>query len=286
MLLTEGRERLAALGDAARLEAELLLAHALDRPRSHLRAWPERPVDARDLGHYRALLAARAEGAPVAYLTGSREFWSLELAVTPRTLVPRPDTERLVELALERLPGDSRATVTDLGTGSGAIALALARERPGLTILATDRDAETLRVARGNAARHDLANVHFAVADWCAPLPAARFEAVLSNPPYVASGDPHLVGDELRFEPRAALVAGEDGLDDLRRLVSGARRCLVPGGHLLLEHGFDQAEAVRELLDRAGYVAIADHRDHAGQPRVASARAPDGRTVAAPSRRG
>jgi release factor glutamine methyltransferase len=273
-LLAAGAARLAPLGVAARLEAEVLLAHALDRPRSHLAAWPEQVPDARAQGHYRALLAARADGTPVAYLTGRREFWSLELALTPRTLIPRPETERLVELALERLPTEARGRVADLGTGSGAIALALASERPGLELLATDRDPEAVRVARANAARHGLRNIVFAVADWCAPLPSGAFLALVCNPPYIAPTDPHLERGDLRFEPRAALVAADDGLADLRAVIADARRCLVPGGHLLLEHGYTQAGAVGALLAAAGYRAIGDAPDHAGQPRVAFATAP------------
>jgi len=273
-LIAEGTTRLAAIGTAARLEAEVLLAHALDRPRSHLAAWPERVPDGRQQGHYRALLAARADGTPVAYLTGRREFWSLDLTITPQTLIPRPETERLVELALERLPAGSRGRVADLGTGSGAIVLALARERPGIEFLATDRDVEALRVARTNTTRHGLANVTFAVADWCAPLPEHGFQAIVSNPPYVAPTDPHLEHGDLRFEPRRALVAANDGLADLHTLVTTALRCLTPGGHLLLEHGYAQAAAVLALLADAGYREVCDQHDHSGLPRVACARAP------------
>ena len=271
-LLVEGRARLAHLGDGARLESELLLAHALERPRSHLVAWPERVPSPAVIAHYRALLGARADGTPLAYLTGHREFWSMDLEVTPHTLIPRPETERLVELALERLAPGMRGTAADLGTGSGAIALALASERPALQVLATDRDVATLAVARRNAARHALGNVAFAVSDWCDALPDGRFAALLGNPPYVAPGDPHLGQGDLRFEPRAALVADDAGLADLRRIADGARRCLAPGGQLLLEHGYDQAAAVVALLTGLGYVDVVDHTDHAGQPRVVSAR--------------
>jgi release factor glutamine methyltransferase len=273
-LVAEGTTRLEGLGSTARLEAEVLLAHALDRPRSHLTAWPEKVPEAREQGHYRAMMAARADGTPIAYLTGQREFWSLELTVTPRTLIPRPETERLVELALERLPPGARGRVADLGTGSGAIALALAHERPGLEILATDRDPEAVDIARANATHHGLANVAFAIADWCAPLPPASFLAIVSNPPYVAPADPHLEQGDLRFEPRSALVADDDGLADLRELAATALPCLAPGGHLLLEHGYQQAGAVLALLVDAGYREVCDERDHTGQPRVACARAP------------
>ena len=273
-LVAEGTARLANLGSLARLEAEVLLAHALDRPRSHLITWPEKVPDTREQGHYRALMTARADGTPVAYLTGQREFWSLELTVTPRTLIPRPETERLVELALERIPPGALGRVADLGTGSGAIALALAHERPGLEILATDRDPEAVDIARANATRHGLANVAFAIADWCAPLTPDSFLAIVCNPPYIAPADPHLEQGDLRFEPRRALVSADNGLADLRTLATTALPCLIPGGLLLLEHGYDQAEAVVALLVDAGYRDVRDERDHAGQPRVACARVP------------
>ncbi|GAP66110.1 (protein release factor)-glutamineN5-methyltransferase [Mizugakiibacter sediminis] len=218
---------------------------------------------------FAALLARRLAGEPVAYLVGRRGFWSLELEVTPATLIPRAETERLVELALARLPADAAARVADLGTGSGAIALAIARERPRARVVATDASAEALAVARRNAARLGLGNVVFAQGDWCAALGEARdFDLIVSNPPYIAAGDPHLGEGDLRFEPAAALASGADGLDAIRRIVRDARAHLRPGGGLLFEHGYRQGAAVRALLAAAGYREVFSARDLEGRERV------------------
>lgn len=273
-LLAAAGARLAAVSDSPRSDAELLLAHALGRPRSFLRAWPGQAVPPAQAEHFAALLARRGAGEPVAYLLGRREFWSLELAVSPATLIPRPETERLVELALACLPADRPGRIADLGTGSGAIALALAHERPQAQVVATDASAAALAVARANAERLGLAHVDFRLGDWCIPLAGATFDLIVSNPPYVAAGDPHLAQGDVRFEPHTALVAGADGLDALRRIVAAARAHLVAGGWLLLEHGWDQGEAVPALLRAAGYVEVSDHRDDAGQPRVSRGRWP------------
>lgn len=254
-------------GEEARREAEILLGHVLERPRSWLYTWPEHPVDATAAQHYRELLARRAAGEPVAYLVGEREFWGLSLRVTPDTLIPRPDTETLVEWALD-LPLPGAAAVLDLGTGSGAIALALASERPCWQITGADRSEAALAVARANGERLLPGRVHWCGSDWFARVPAGRFHLLVSNPPYVAAADPHLQRGDLRFEPRQALEAGNDGLADIRRLVADAPAWLHPGGWLLLEHGFEQAEAVRGLLDAAGFAAVATRCDLAGQPRV------------------
>ncbi len=272
-LLRAARQRLA--GPQAALEAQALLAHVLGRPRSHLLAWPERPVAAAAAARFRTLLARRAAGEPLAYLTGEREFWSLPLRVTPAVLIPRPETELLVELTLAQLPAGP-CGVADLGTGSGAIALALASERPAWRLDASDASAAALAVARDNARRLDLAaRVAFHHGPWYAALPrGVRYHALVSNPPYVASGDPHLTRGDLPFEPRAALAAGPDGLAALRALVDGAPDRLHPGGWLLLEHGHDQGAAVRALLRARGFVAVATHRDLAGLPRATLGRLP------------
>ncbi|MBL8258514.1 MAG: peptide chain release factor N(5)-glutamine methyltransferase [Candidatus Competibacteraceae bacterium] len=266
--------RLSGRSDTPRLDAELLLAEALDCSRTHLLAWPEREPKAEQAARFKAWLERRLAGEPVAYLLGRREFWSLELAVTPATLIPRPETELLVELALARLPADRPAAVADLGAGSGAIALALAVERPLARFVATDRSPSALAVASANAARLGIANVEFRQGDWCAPLLGERFAMLLSNPPYVALADPRWRSGELRFEPPEALVAGEDGLEALRAIIARAPDFLGPSGWLLLEHGYDQGETVPALLRQRGFVEVADHRDAAGISRCACGRWP------------
>lgn len=271
-LLTEATRRLAEISESPRLDAELLLAAALNRPRSHLHAWPERVPEREAATRFAAWLERRLTGEPVAYILGRREFWSLELEVTPDTLIPRPETERLVELALERLPADRSLAMADLGTGSGAIALALARERPQARIVATDRSPAALTVARRNARRLNVASVEFRQGDWCAPLGGERFDLIAANPPYVSVDDPRWCQGELRFEPPAALVAGEDGLEALRSIIAQAPEHLKPGGWLLLEHGYDQGETVPALLRERGFVAVSDHRDAAGLSRAGCGR--------------
>ncbi len=273
-LLAAAARRLSASSDTPRLDAELLLAEALGCSRAHLLAWPGREPKPDQAARFAAWLERRLAGEPVAYLLGRREFWSLELTVTPDTLIPRPETELLVELALARLSAGRPAAVADLGTGSGAIALALAVERPRARIVATDRSPGALAVARDNAARLGLANVEFRRGDWCAPLAGERFELIVSNPPYVATADPRWRAGELRFEPAEALVAGAGGLDALRAIIAQAPSCLSPGGWLLLEHGYDQGEAAPALLRQRGFVEVADYPDAAGVSRCGCGRWP------------
>ena len=265
--------------DAARrrldpAEAEVLLAHALGQSRAWLFAHAHDPVPDGAVAAFQALVARREAGEPVAYLCGRRGFWSLELAVTPDTLIPRPETELLVELALERLPPEREVQVADLGTGSGAIALALACERPRARVVATDASAAALAVARGNAQRLGLGNVELRQGDWFGPLQGLRLDLVASNPPYIASDDPHLARGDLRHEPASALASGVDGLDDLRTIVAGAPAHLLPGGWLLLEHGWTQGAQVRALLDAAGFVDVATCRDLEQRDRVSLGRMP------------
>lgn len=254
-------------GDSASRDAEVLLGHCLDRPRSWLYAWPEASVAAPAAARYRELLAARAQGRPVAQLTGRRGFWSLDLEVSADTLIPRPDTETLVEWALELpLPGGARAL--DLGTGSGAIALALAAERPGWELVATDLSEAALAVARRNTERLFPGRLRLLRGAWFEPLAGERFHLVVSNPPYIETGDPHLSRGDVRFEPRSALASGPDGLEDLARIAATAPDHLHPGGYLLLEHGYRQGEAVRELLRAAGFAGVATRRDLGGNERI------------------
>lgn len=261
-------------GPEARHEAELLLLHALQRPRSWLFAHATDPVDLADRDSFHALLARRVAGEPVAYITGQWGFWTLQLEVSPATLIPRPETELLVEQALARLPADRPCTIADLGTGSGAIALALASERPLAQVLATDFSGEALAVAKRNAARNAVSNVAFAQGSWHAPLQGQRFDLIASNPPYIASDDPHLARGDLRFEPSTALASGQDGLDDIRLIADGARAHLLPGGWLLLEHGWDQGAAIRALLQQAGLDEVQTVQDLEQRDRVTLGRRP------------
>lgn len=277
--MTDAAPRVAGLLAQARLvidpvDADLLLAHALGKSRTWLFAHAGDVVDRADADRFRALLARRIAGEPVAYLIGTRGFWTLDLAVTPATLVPRPETELLVELALARLPPDAPMRVADLGTGSGAIALALAKERPHAEVVAIDASEAALAVARSNAVRNGLRNVTFRAGSWLDPLAGETFDLIASNPPYIADGDPHLGQGDLRFEPPMALSSGADGLDAIRVITRDAPACLCPGGWLLLEHGWDQAPAVRALLAAACFEAVATHPDLARRDRVTLGRRP------------
>ena len=259
-----------------RREAELLLLNVLGRDRGWLFAHADAVPEPAQAEAFRALCARRRAGEPVAYLTGRRGFWTLELAVNKATLIPRPETELLVEQALARLAEDEPLRVADLGTGSGAIALSIARERPLAAVLATDLYGPTLAVATRNARANGVDNVWFRRGDWFVALGGERFDLIASNPPYIAAGDAHLGQGDLRFEPAPALASGADGLDDLRRLVAGAPEHLVPGGWLLLEHGHDQGEAVRALLAGRGYADVETLRDLEDRDRVSLGRWPGG----------
>lgn len=281
-LLARAAARLADAGSPSpRLDAEVLLCHALGVDRTWLYTWGDREAPSEAGARFEALVAARAEGQPVAYLTGEREFWGLSLATSPHTLIPRPDTECLVEAALDHA---SRPVgrLLDLGTGTGAIALAFASERPGWSVCGVDIRPEAVALARRNAERLGIANATFLESDWFAALEdhdaGERFDLIVSNPPYIAADDPHLVRGDVRFEPHSALVAADGGLADLCHLVREAGRHLLPGGWLLLEHGFEQAESVRAVLEASGYVEVASRVDLGGNPRVSLGRRVDGGT--------
>jgi release factor glutamine methyltransferase len=262
------------LGTDARFEAELLLAAALGVNRATLVAHAREPCDADVLALYRAHVERRTLGEPFAYITGRRGFWTLDLTVTPDVLVPRPETELLVERALAQ--GDARVAATgreslvvaDLGTGSGAIALAIASARPAWRVVASDISPAALEVARGNAIRLRIEQVEFLEGEWWQPFADRQFDLAVSNPPYVAADDPAMADPALRHEPRIALTPGLDGLAALRRIVGGAGPRLRPGGALLLEHGADQAGAVRELLVAQGFDHVRSHADLAGHLRI------------------
>ncbi|HOV96195.1 MAG TPA: peptide chain release factor N(5)-glutamine methyltransferase [Thermomonas sp.] len=261
-LLTQARACIEAV------DADHLLLHVLNKPRSWLFAHADDLVDADTAARFDALLQRRIHGEPVAYLTGNRGFWTLDLAVTPATLIPRPETELLVEQALLRILSDAAVRVADLGTGSGAIALALAKERPQAQLVATDASADALAVARGNAQRNGIGNVEFRHGDWLTPLLGERMDVIVSNPPYVADGDPHLAQGDLRFEPPMALSCGVDGLDAIRMIAIAAPAHLRAGGWLLLEHGLNQGPAVRTLLRDAGFYGVKTVRDLESRDRV------------------
>lgn len=256
-----------------RLDAQLMLARLFGQPRAWLLAHDDEVLDGPRALRWLQQLQRRAAGEPLAYVTGHAEFRGIDLQVSPAVLVPRPETELLVEWALKLLPHEAPADVIDLGTGSGAIAIALQRDRPQARITATDASPEALAVARANSARH-APTVAFAQGDWWAAVPGRRFALAVSNPPYIAGEDPHLAA--LGHEPRAALTPEGDGLAALRRIVEAAPAHLLAGAWLLLEHGHDQGEAVRSLLARRGFVATATRADLAGLPRCSSGRWPGG----------
>jgi len=273
-LLDEGAARLGRVADDPRHEAEILLGAALGRTRAFLRAHPEqRVLDCEATDRYESNVTRRAQGEPVAYILGEKEFWSLPLAVGPGVLIPRPETELLVERALAHLPADRSCEVLDLATGSGAVALAIATERPLARIVATDDSSAVLDAARCNAARLSLdARVEFVAGSWYEPLAQRRFEVIVSNPPYIAPNDPRVEPAVRRFEPPDALFAGPTGLEALRVVVAGAPKHLVSGGWLAVEHGDKQGDAVRELFVAAGFGDVRTHRDLADCDRCTEGR--------------
>jgi release factor glutamine methyltransferase len=251
-----------------RLEAELLLMHALRCSRAHLYTYPEVQLTEAQSADFSELIERRKLGEPMAYILKQAVFWTLELEVTPDTLIPRSETELLVELVLKHLPAEERLAIADLGTGSGAIALALAGERPHWQVHATDQSLEALQVAQRNAQQLQLSNLVFHNGNWCTALPQQRFRALISNPPYIGVKEPHWQQGDLRFEPSQALLAGEDGLQALESIIQQAANYLEMGGWLMLEHGYRQQPEVTGLLEKAGYQAITSYQDRAGHWRV------------------
>ncbi|MBC3957745.1 peptide chain release factor N(5)-glutamine methyltransferase [Pseudomonas triticifolii] len=252
----------------ARLDAELLLAAALGKPRSFLHTWPERIVSTEAALAFADYLRRRRTGEPVAYILGQQGFWKLDLEVAPHTLIPRPETEMLVEAALEQVPAFAPARVLDLGTGTGAIGLALANDRQQWKVTAVDRVPEAVALAERNRQRLQLDNAEVLESHWFSALQGRQFDLIISNPPYIAEADPHLSAGDVRFEPSSALTAGADGLDDLRMIIGQAPAHLSPGGWLLLEHGYDQGAAVRDLLIQQGFERIQTRRDLGEHERI------------------
>lgn len=267
-------QHLAAISSTPHLDAELLLAQVLQLTRAQLHARSQQLLTARQQYDFQQLLQRRQRGEPIAYLLGYQEFWSLPLMVTPDTLIPRPETELLVELVLQKLPAVGHQRVADLGTGSGAIALAIAHECPHWSVVATDCSVAALQVAQYNAERLQINTVDFYQGDWCQPLVGQHFNAIISNPPYIRTDDSHLDEAEMGYEPKLALIAGQEGLQHLRTVISQAMGYLLPGGWLLLEHGYDQTLVVRDWLMAGGYKEIAAYPDLGGIERVAVGRKP------------
>lgn len=258
---------LADVSDSARLDVEVMLAHCLGKSRTWLYTWSDRELTAEELVRFESMLTRRLRGEPVAYIIGEREFWSLPLAVAPSTLIPRPDTERLVELTLA-LALPMQARVLDLGTGTGAIALALASERPDWQLLAVDMSAAAVALAETNRNRCQLSNVSVRQSNWFAAVTETGFAAIVSNPPYIDAADPHLGQGDVRFEPHTALIAADHGLADIRQIATESVGRLAVGGWLLVEHGYQQGEAVREIFRGAGFSQVRTERDYGDNERV------------------
>lgn len=252
-----------------RLDIELLLAFILNKPRAFLYSHPDYELTPKQKEDFDLLYNRRLMGEPIAYITGKKEFWSHELKVNKDVLIPRPETELLVEIALDRIQNES-ASIADLGTGSGAIAIALAHARPKWKVIATDINKDALKIAQYNAKELQLKNIEFCLGDWCSILGDKKLDAIISNPPYIAKNDPHLTLGDVRFEPKTALVSG-DGYDDIQKIILQAKKKLKPGGLLILEHGYDQSKTVQSLLLQHGYKEITPHQDLAGIFRAVSA---------------
>ncbi len=264
--LGQARQKLTA-SSSARLDTEILLCSVLKCERTQLYTYPEQILSATEIASFNKLIALRAAGHPVAYLCGQKEFWSLALQVNPDTFIPRPETELLVAVALAQIPEDATTRILELGTGTGAIAIAIASERPHVIITATDANTGTLKIAKSNAAKHNIKHIDFKLANWFKIPDINTYDLIISNPPYICIDDPHLNQGDVRFEPISALVSGADGLHDIRTIIQQAQTYLNTPGWLLLEHGYNQAEQVRQLLRDNGYIATTI-KDYSGIERV------------------
>ena len=276
--LSDARLRLQSTSPSPAVDASVLLCHVLDCSPAHLIAWPDEQLSTPQQSDFNDVLQQRLQGKPVAYITGEKEFWSLSLQVNPDVLIPRPETETLVEFVLDTFSDRVELDVADLGTGSGAIACALACEHPRWNIIATDASAAALEIAQNNASTHKLGNIQFRQGTWFEPLEANEFDLIVSNPPYVAENDSHLDQGDVRFEPDDALASGQLGLDAITHLAEHAGDCLKAGGWLIVEHGYDQQQAVHDCFEQAGFIDIVQLADLAGQPRITAGRLVEAKT--------
>lgn len=268
--LIAANETLQHTSESALLDAEILLSKVLEKNRTYLRAWPEQILSQEQHNSFHVLLKKRIQGQPIAYITGHKEFWSRDFIINHHVLVPRPETELLVELALNLIPDNQIGTVLDLGTGSGAIGLTIAAERPAINVIATDISQGALEVAKANARQHKIDNIQFLLSHWFKQLDNQQFGLVLSNPPYIDAADPHLNQGDVRFEPENALIAKRNGLQDIIEIAEAARCHLLPGGYLLVEHGYNQKQQVQSIFQQSNYTNIKNYCDLAGQPRITS----------------
>lgn len=268
ILLADATVTLTPSSTSAALDAEVLLCFVLKKPRTYLRAWAEKILNSDEIATFKYLIIRRSQGEPIAYLTGQREFWSRDFTVNNSILIPRADTELLIELSLILIPKDRSCKILDLGTGSGIIGITLALERPNSMVIATDMSTDALKTAQENAAKHHATNISFQNSDWFSDLKPQSFDLIVSNPPYIAENDPHLQQGDLCFEPRHALVAKHNGLSDIAMIVKSASSYLKPQATLLIEHGYNQQQAVKGIFQSALYQKIELYRDLAGNPRV------------------
>ena len=267
-LINNATQQLADVSDTAKLDAEVLLCYVLDKDRSYLISWPEKTITDDQSKQFQQLIQQRHQGHPIAHLVQQKEFWSLDLHISADTLIPRPETELLVEQVLNIFSATPTKSLLDLGTGSGAIACAIASERPQWNITATDLSSHALNIAEKNAQRHEFHNIKFKSGCWYDAVADQRFDIIVSNPPYIAKSDPHLKQGDVRFEPESALVSGEDGLHDIQRIIQQAHQHLNPGGMLFIEHGYDQKKALCSAFEQAGFHNIIQKLDLAGCART------------------
>ncbi len=261
-------DQLFQASDSAALDAEILLCLAIGKERTYLRTWPEKLLEPEQISHFWSLVQERHEGRPIAYITGHKEFWSRDFLITPDVLVPRPDTELLIELCLTLIPIKSTSKLIDLGTGSGIIAITLSAERPLSEVFASDFSIPALEIAKQNAILHHQHNIKFYQSYWLNDIPLTQFDIIVSNPPYIAKNDHHLLQGDLRFEPTSALSSEDNGLGDIKIIIDTARRYLTSKGYLLIEHGYDQKHAVQSIFKNLGYDTVQTITDLSGQPRV------------------